>query len=80
MPNGNELNEQLEFEERIRRWSEPEQFIARQVYKMASACPAHDRRIKALEDNTKKSAGITGGISGTITGTIVGIISYFTGR
>ncbi len=82
MANGDELNDQMDFETKIDSMSDRKllESMARQIYGIRSLCPEHDKRIKSLEDDAKKIAGVTGGITGGITGIIIAVIGYFTNK
>jgi len=79
MPNGNYVNQELEFEKRITGMDDRDllEFVARQNYDTSIKLDKHSFRITALENQSKKISGIFGGIAGTITAVIVGIINYF---
>ena len=56
MSNGGQMLNQLEFEKQIETWTDPEKFIARQVYEVNNRCGVctsqltdHEERIKELE-------------------------------
>jgi ribosomal protein L6P/L9E len=80
MPNGNYVNNELEFEKQIASLQDRAllEFVARQNYETCIRCEKHNVRITALENQSKKTSGIAGGIAGTITAIIIGVISYFT--
>uniref|UniRef100_A0A6M3KUF5 Uncharacterized protein n=1 Tax=viral metagenome TaxID=1070528 RepID=A0A6M3KUF5_9ZZZZ len=79
MPNGNYVNQELEFEKRITGMDDRDllEFVARQNYETCIRCEKNNVRIIALENENKKISGITGGIAGTIAGIIIGVINYF---
>jgi len=79
MPNGNYVNSELEFEQSIARMPDRTllEFVARQNYETCIRCEKHNVRITALENQSKKMAGIFGGIAGLISAIVVGIINYF---
>jgi len=82
VPNGDELNEQLEFEERMKAMPPDDRtiFIAKQTYALANKFDAMDKKFTDLDtkfDNfngtgvNKKTVATTSGITSAI---IVGII------
>jgi hypothetical protein len=79
MPNGNYVNQELEFEKQIAGMGERAllEFVARQNYETCIRCDKHNQRITALENESKRISGITGGITGTITAIVIGVINYF---
>ncbi len=79
MPNGNYVNQELDFEKRINGMADRQllEFVARQNYETCIRCEKHDSRITALEIDNKKISGIFGGIAGTIAAAIIAIINYF---
>jgi len=66
MPNGEELNDQLEFEERIKAMTPDDRsvFIAKQVYALTT-------KVEAITSISKKAVVTTSGIT---TATVVAII------
>ena len=80
MPNGNFVNQELNFEKHISDMKDRDllEFVARQNFVTCIRCDKHNKRITDLENQSKKISGITGGISGTITAIIIGIIGHFT--
>ena len=79
MPNGNYVNQELEFEKRIAGMGERAllEFVARQNYETCIRCEKHSVRITALENQSKKISGIFGGIAGLVSAVVIGIINYF---
>jgi hypothetical protein len=86
MPNG--LLGQLDFEEKIKEWSPPEQFIARQVYQINNKCTNHDvqiveldERVGALEGLPQKgfkktvTDALPAGVIATVVSIVVGVIN-----
>lgn len=92
MPNGNELNAELEFEQKMLGMSDRalSEFTARAVFEMkqeqsqlaliCSQVPLNDKRITALEGGSKKASAISGGIAGTVLAIIIGLIEFFTNK
>lgn len=55
-------------------------FVARQQYQTSLLCPIHDRRLRKLENRTKKELGVTGGI-GAFFGVAIGaVVDYLMRR
>ena len=79
MPNGNYVNRELDFEERIAKMPDRIllEYVARQNYETCIRCENHNSRIAALEGESKKISGIFGGVAGLISATVVGVINYF---
>ena len=74
MPNGKQINDRLEFQERIKSLPVEERTTE-------TALMVYDLTHKFDEYATgKRDGAITGGISGTITGILIGVIGYFTNR
>ncbi len=77
MPNGEELNTQLEFKERVKAMPVEERtvFIAEQIFLLT-------QQITSLNIHaTARKAGLTtGGVAGTVMAIIIGIINYFLRR
>lgn len=86
----NEILGQLDFEEKIKGWSPPEQFIARQVYGITHMCQDFNTDIKGLDErvgvlegkgqgSVKKTVtdAIPSGIVAAIVSVIVGVINTF---
>ena len=73
MPDGKEILNELEFEERLRGFDDRGlmEFTARQVYGISDTLRDHNERIGDLEGRDKKTFGFVGGIAGFI-GTVVG--------
>lgn len=82
MPNGEDLNEQLEFEERIQKMSSDDRtiFIAKQTYALTNKFDGIDRKVTALNTRfdtfngvgiSKKTSATTGGITAAV---IIGIV------
>lgn len=91
MPNGEELNEQLEFEERIKDMPSEDRtiFIAKQAYALTNKFGSIERKVDALDvkfDNfngvgiSKKTSAVSGGITGGIIAVAIALIEYFRGR
>ncbi len=85
MPNGGEINDELEFKEHIKDMSEREilVFVAEKAYD-------HDIRMgkveQCIEDAkveakavSRKSGTVSGTISSVIVSAVIGLISYFKG-
>lgn len=81
MPNGNYVNQELDFEKRISGMADRTllEFVARQNYNTSIHLEKHNKRIVSLESQSKKISGIAGGITGTIAGVIIGVINYLVG-
>jgi len=75
MPNGDELNEQLEFEERIRSMSADDRtiFIAKQVYALTTKVDA----LNGVGANRKVVAATSGITAATIIGIVEGLKVIF---
>ena len=82
MPNGEALNEELEFEERMKAKSPDDRtiFIAKQTYALINKFDSMDKKVDALDVKfdsfsvggvSKKASAASGGITAAI---IVGII------
>lgn len=90
MPDGEQLTNQLEFEERLRKMSIEEQsiFNAKQVYFLTTKVDNLDKKFDTLStyvgecipSHNKKTSAISGGISGGIIAAVIAIIEYFRGR
>jgi hypothetical protein len=79
---GDELNEQLEFEERIKAMSPDDRtiFIAKQTYALTSKVDAMDVKLDGINGGgtTKKASALSGGITaGVIVGIIEGLKAVF---
>ena len=79
------LNDQLEFEENIRKMDDREllEFTARQVYSVRELCPLHEKRLKVLEDidkHDKRRLSLSGSVGGLIAGGVVALLDYFSKR
>ena len=74
----------MDFEQHLQEMGDDQlallKFVARQQYSMSLLCPLHDKRLKNLENRTKKEIGVTGGISAIVGGAIIAAINYFTSR
>ncbi len=84
MPNGEAINEQLEFTERIRAMSSDDRSIytAQKVYELTIKYEKLNNKFDSCFDNrsNKKTSIATGGIAGFAVAVIIGIIEYFTKR
>ena len=83
MPNSGDLNEQLEFEERIKSMPSDERtiFIAKQTYALTNKFDAIDKKLDSLTGNgiNRKAVATTSGItSALIVGIIEGLKTLFT--
>ena len=58
MPNGNELSEELEFEQQIKTFTLEGQFLARQLYKNCEQLEGLESRLADIEGVNKKVAGV----------------------
>ncbi len=83
MANGQEINLELDFEEKIKRMSDRElsEFNSRQIYERCQLCKVHTLQIASHEDiinrlelRGKKDLGTAGSIGGGITFAIGAII------
>ncbi len=76
MPNGEDLNELLEFEKRIKEMPSEDRsiFIARQTYTLMTKMDGLDKKFDETIEYKKKVSAISGGVSG---GIIAGIITLF---
>jgi len=79
MPNGNYVNQELDFEKRISGMGDRAllEFVARQNYDTIAKLDKHNTRIATLENESKKISGIFGGVAGTITAAVIAVINYF---
>ena len=82
-PNGDELNEQLEFEERIKAMTPDDRtiFIAKQVYSLSEKVSDLDTKLDTFNGGgiSKKTSATTGGITAAvIVGVIEGLKAIFT--
>lgn len=85
MPNGEALNEELEFEERIKNLSPDERsiFLAKQAYALTSK---FDRLEKKFDECSgmgyanKKVSALSGGLTGGIAAVLIVVIQYFRSR
>jgi len=79
----NMLND-MDFEQKLNELGDNQteliKFIARQQYDMSKVCPIHDKRLKKVENRTRKEAGITGGAGAVFGGLVMGAIDYFLHR
>ena len=77
MPNGKEINDRLEFQERIKSLAIEERTTetALMIYDLNHK---FDEYLDPLKG--KRDGAITGGISGAIIGIVIGVINYFTNR
>ncbi len=76
MPNGNDMLNDLDLDEKIKDWSEPEQFLARNLCSMrketslvADKLSSHDKRLTRLERviiALVSSGALSGGILGMV--------------
>ena len=84
MPNGVELNEQLEFEERMRALSSEERqiFISKQVYALNDKFGELETKIDSISviGVSKKTSALSGGITGGIIAGIITAVEYLTKR
>lgn len=91
MPNGEQLNEQLEFEERIKAMLPDDRtvFIAKQVYTITTKFDDIDKKVTKLDgkvDNlslggvSKKTSAVSGGATGGIIAAIMIVVDYFLKR
>jgi len=92
MPDGNEINEQLEFIERIKAMPPDERSLetARLTYTLVSKVDVLDTKVTSLDTkfddcisgngSNKKTSAISGGVTGGIIATVIALIEYFKGR
>jgi len=75
VPNGDELNEQLEFEERIKSMPAEDRviFIAKQTYYLTTKVDSLNTKLDnfSVTGNSKKTSATTGGITAAI---MIGIV------
>ncbi len=87
---GEELNEQLEFEERIKAMTTEDRaiFIAKQVYALTEKCSSTDAKVDDLRvqlgningGTSKKASAATSAITaGVIVGAVEAIKTFFSG-
>ena len=79
MASGKQILDELTFKKMWASMPESEKlpYVAFQAYRAAVYVDAHETRIRAVEDGSKRQSSIMGGISGTITAVIIGLINYF---
>lgn len=74
----------MEFEQRLTDMGDNQleliRFVARQQYQMSKLCPVHSKKIKDLENRTKKEIGTTGGIGAILGVAIASVIDYLLRR
>ena len=77
MPNGDELNEQLEFEERIKAMPPDDRtlFIAKQTYVLSNKVDSIDKMVAGLDTKFDNLSGV--GINKKTVATTSGITSAF---
>jgi len=82
MPNGHDINNELEFEQHISKLSDRElvEFVARSQYKTSMLCPVHHDRISKLETRRKKEIGIASGVAGAIGIALASAVEFFIRR
>jgi len=54
--------------------------MTKQLETVTQLCPVHGKRIRALENRTKKEIGATGGVSALIGAGIAAAVDYFVRR
>ncbi len=81
MGNDNILDD-LDFERQIGELSDRglSEFTARQVFESRKDIHSNTKRIKSLENKSKKIFAITGGAGTFFGGAIVALINYFTNK
>ena len=82
MPNGNYVLNDLELEEKMRDMSDRQllEFNTRQSYATTILAHSNEKRIKGLENRSKKAFALSGGVGTLIGGVIIGMINYFTNK
>ena len=82
MPYKDDMNTDLEFENHISVLSDRGliEFVARQVHDISKVCPVHDKRLRVVEKQTKKTMGLIGGTGAIIGTAITATIDYFIKR
>jgi hypothetical protein len=84
MANGHEINEELEFKERIRKMTSEERtlFVAEQTYDLTNTVSVLAKKFDDCLDPAqgRKAGALTGGITGTVTAILVGLANYFMGN
>lgn len=92
MPNGEAINEELEFKEHIKKMADREllEFTASTIFDMQTRCQTedgriteletHGARITTLETQSKKMFGITGGAGAIVGGLIIAGLNYLAAR
>jgi hypothetical protein len=84
MPNGDELNEQLEFKQRIKSMTLEERsvFNAEGIYALTEKMEALGTKMDSCLIDNKKSAekfgAASGGLISIVVGIIAGLFNYFT--
>ncbi len=84
MADDKKMLESMDFEQHLQEMGDNQleliKFIARQQFQMSTLCPVHDRRLRRLENRTKKELGVTGGI-GAFFGVAIGaVVDYLLRR
>lgn len=83
MPNGNDLIEELSFDELIKSKTDRElnEFTARKVYDICEMIETHSKQIATLEDRDRRTFGLAGGVGGGVAavlgGAIIVVLKHF---
>jgi hypothetical protein len=84
MTDDKKMLDSMEFEQHLQEMGDDQlallKFVARQQYTMSQLCPLHDRRLRKLENRTKKELGTTSGISAFLGVVIGAAIDYLMRR
>ena len=82
MPNGSDINDELEFEKHIKGLDDRKliEFVARQQYDTNTIINKHSHRINRLEGRGRKELGITGGFGAFVGVAIATTIDILTRR
>ncbi len=81
MTDSKNMTDDIDLDNRIEKWSEPEQFLTRQVLKIQhdiGLLPCRNGGCPLPRRQTIRSS-MSGGITGAIIAIIIGVANYFTG-
>ena len=79
---GDELLNEMDFKDRIRVMPDRQlsEFTAELVYENRIVSDDHEKRIKGLENQRRRTIGVTGGVSGIIGASFIAVIDYLLRR
>lgn len=82
MPNGDYILNDLELEEKMRNMNDRQllEFNVRQSYATTILAHSNEKRIKGLENRSRKAFALSGGAGTIIGGAIIAVINHFTGK